>query len=196
MPRTNVSLSDIVTVAELIRLYRDGLTAKQIGERCGVGAATVRRYLIAAGVRLRTPGSYRQLKRPDVPPDQLRDLYERQKLSVAKVAARLRVPPDFIKSQLAKHNIRRRSKLEAAAARCQNPPPTAARLRRLYLVERKSQTEIAQLFRRTQPQVSQWLARYSISKKPPRSAAVKLAERPNEQAAAAAEAAAEALPKK
>ena len=43
-------------VTQLITDYEHGLTLLQIGEKHGVAGATVRRYLIEAGVQMRPPG--------------------------------------------------------------------------------------------------------------------------------------------
>ena len=44
---------------QLITDYEHGLTLLQIGEKYGVAGATVRRYLIEAGVQMRPPGGWR-----------------------------------------------------------------------------------------------------------------------------------------
>lgn len=46
-------------VTQLITDYEHGLTLLQVGEKHGVAGATVRRYLIEAGVQMRPPGGWR-----------------------------------------------------------------------------------------------------------------------------------------
>ena len=45
-----------VDIAELSRMYAEGMTTRQIGAKVGVNGKTVWRYLNSAGVQLRNPG--------------------------------------------------------------------------------------------------------------------------------------------
>lgn len=42
-------------VAEMVRLYESGLSLQRVGERVNADAATVRKYIGLAGVRIRSP---------------------------------------------------------------------------------------------------------------------------------------------
>ena len=163
-------LDAVATASELTLLYNSGLTTREIGERCNVSSDTVRRRLSAAGVTLRPGGT--KLKVRVAPPDLLHDLYERQKLGIEAIAAKLKTSGHFVKAQLSKHGIRLRTHAEANRARAKIVKPSEQELRRLYLVEKKSQTEIARQHNTFHPQVSVWLASYNI-RKPLKSVAAK-----------------------
>lgn len=45
-----------VDIAELSRMYFEGMTTRQIGAKVGISSRTITRYLHKAGVRLRNPG--------------------------------------------------------------------------------------------------------------------------------------------
>lgn len=45
-----------VDIAELSRMYTEGMTTRQIGETVGISSRTITRYLHKAGVKLRNPG--------------------------------------------------------------------------------------------------------------------------------------------
>ena len=71
------------SVKTLRRLYtEEGRSLRAIGERCGVSASTVLRWLNEAGVERREPG--RVSEQPDA--EELLDLYVHQGLSVRELA--------------------------------------------------------------------------------------------------------------
>lgn len=71
------------SVKTLRRLYtEEGRSLRAIGERCGVSASTVLRWLDEAGVERREPG--RVSEQPDA--EELLDLYVHQGLSVRELA--------------------------------------------------------------------------------------------------------------
>ena len=148
-------------------MYRaEPVTAAEIAKRLGVTAATVRRWFAeteltppSGSMKNRPRGALTAVQRPTA--DRLRQLYERDGLSIPAVAERLNSTTHLVRTWLLEGNVPIRpggGRLGAhRPGRVRKPPPPAAELRRLREQERLSRDELAARYRVHPQTVSRWL---------------------------------------
>ncbi len=139
----------------IARLYRDGLTGKQIAAKLDLGKQTVYLVLIEQGVPRRTSSSRRH---PSTDRETIVDLYVNQRLSTLKVGKILRVSPRVIERRLHEYGISPRG-----VGRDNDPEFSEENLRRLYEVEQRPVKEIAALLGTSTVTLWKYLGRRGIA---------------------------------
>ncbi|MDH6217096.1 hypothetical protein [Streptomyces pseudovenezuelae] len=89
-------------VKELVGAYRTGVSTYQLAERFGIKRQTVSAILKRNGVTPR----WRRLREEDV--DQAERLYTHQRMSVARIADRMKVDPETVRLRLRKRGVKMR----------------------------------------------------------------------------------------
>ena len=90
---------------ELRRLYEvEGLKLREIAKRFGVSHQAVHDRLVRMGVAMRT----RSNRNHSLEAELLQKLYVRDRLTLAEVAAELKITPYFVARELRRHKIPRR----------------------------------------------------------------------------------------
>lgn len=92
---------------EIKRLYvKEGLTTHQIGEKFGVGHATIGRRLKKQGIKLRSKGNGRD----DLDDEEIKRLYVEEGLSTYQIGEKFETSPNTIDMRLKKQGIKLRGK--------------------------------------------------------------------------------------
>ncbi len=170
-----------VPEATLRRLYLDkGYSTADIGARYRVAAGTVRKWLRRLGIPLRPswwqrPNRQRRLFKTTE--EELRELYEHQKLSLEEVARQKRVSLETVRQRLLRFGIRVRSRPEAARS-ARAPKVAREALEDLYVVKGKSLDAVGRNLGVSGDTVKYWLKKYGLPARSPADAAAALRRPP------------------
>jgi DNA-binding CsgD family transcriptional regulator len=148
----------------LVELYVErGLSSDAIARQVGCSSQAVREQLRRSAIPLRPPGTSSPATAA-LTPEVLRDLYGRQGLAMAEIAARFGCSVSGVRKLLLRHGIPVRSKLGKRVR--PDDPLSADVLRRLYVDERLPIAEVARRLDTSRDKVALRLRRYGIPVRP------------------------------
>lgn len=150
----------------IYRLHvEDGLSVREIGEMYGMKAATIRKWIHKHGIPFTSyPIKVIPWNKKEMPPEQeLRLLYETQKMTMEDIAERLGVSVSTVGDWLRLYSIKARPAGVGLVARG-IAPPTPDELHQMIHVERLTYEQVAARYGADFTAVPYWLDKHGISR--------------------------------